>query len=362
LQAITGGAALIERRPADAAAVRRFARMILDAGTRGTSVTQRLLVFARRSDLRAEPIDAEQLLVGIHELLSHTLGSTISIGLAKLDVPYRLFADRAQLETVLVNFATNARDAMPSGGTITFSCFKQHVSAASDHVAGLRPGSYIAIAVTDTGVGMDQATLTRASEPFFTTKGQGRGTGLGLAMARGFADQSGGGLHIDSVPHQGTTVTIWLPEATVDSDGVAPAGEDHTSQPPAHGTERRVLLVDDDELVRESIAMQLEAAGYVVVAVGSGLEALATVNAGGRLDCIVTDLSMPNMDGLALIRMVHQKRPHLPTVLLTGYATDSTGLAIGGAMSGTFSLLRKPVSGDELADRIAWLISTRAET
>ncbi len=354
LQAITGGAALIERRPAEVDKVQRFARMILDAGQRGTSVTQRLLAFARRSDLRAEPIDVEQLFSGLHELLTHSLGPAIIIKLSISDERLKLVADRPQLETVLVNLATNSRDAMPGGGTVTFCFFREVVAPGSHHVAGLRPGSYVASAVADTGVGMDHTTLSRASEPFFTTKGRGTGTGLGLAMARGFAEQSGGGLHIESVQHQGTVVTIWLPEATTDLDDVNEAGSD---QPIEISAESRVLLVDDDALVRESIALQLEASGYKVVAVDSGFDALATLDAGERFDCMVTDLSMPNMDGLTLIRLAHQRRPHLPTVLLTGYATDSTGLAIGGAISGTFTLLRKPILGKELADRLASLIA-----
>jgi CheY-like chemotaxis protein len=177
-------------------------------------------------------------------------------------------------------------------------------------------------------------------------------------MARGFAEQSGGGLHIESVQHQGTVVTIWLPEATTDLDDVNEASSD---QPIEIRAESRVLLVDDDALVRESIALQLGASGYKVVAVCSGFDALATLDAGERFDCMVTDLSMPNMDGLTLIRLAHQRRPHLPTVLLTGYATDITGLAIGGAISGTFTLLRKPILGKELADRLASLIAAHAE-
>jgi signal transduction histidine kinase/FixJ family two-component response regulator len=358
LQAVTGGAALIERRPEEIAKVQQFARMILDAGQRGASVTQRLLAFARRSDLRAEPIDVEQLFSGLHELLAHSLGMAIIIKLSISDERLKLVADRPQLETVLVNLVTNSRDAMPGGGTITFCFFREVVAPGSHHVAGLRPGSYVASVVADTGVGMDQTTLSRASEPFFTTKGRGTGTGLGLAMARGFAEQSGGGLHIESVQHQGTVVTIWLPEATTDLDDVNEASSD---QPIEIRAESRVLLVDDDALVRESIALQLGASGYKVVAACSGFDALATLDAGERFDCMVTDLSMPNMDGLTLIRLAHQRRPHLPTVLLTGYATDITGLAIGGAISGTFTLLRKPILGKELADRLASLIAAHAE-
>ena len=313
-------------------------------------------------NLRAELIDAEQLLIGIHELLSHSLGSAIAVRLGKAPETYRLFADKAQLETVLVNLATNSRDAMPQGGTITLSYYRDNVASLSDHAAALLRGSYIAIAVTDTGKGMDQATLARVSEPFFTTKGHGGGTGLGLAMARGFVEQSGGGLHVASVLNQGTTVTIWLPEAPIDKGNMDVVGESRLIHRVASsGDDKRMLLVDDDALVRESIALQLEADGYNVVAVSSGLEALARINTGERFDCMVTDLSMPNMDGLALIWQVRQRCLHLPVILLTGYATDNTGLAMGGAMSGTFSLLRKPISGNELTDRIASLISSHLE-
>ena len=202
---------------------------------------------------------------------------------------------------------------------------------------------------------MDHVTLTRASEPFFTTKGVGQGTGLGLATARGFAEQSGGRLQIDSTPNLGTTVSLWLPEACPEeplSENGKPAKSDFIH------TGHRVLLVDDDTLVRETIASQLEEGGYVVTATGSAEEALSLLRSGGRVDCIVTDLSMPGMDGLTLIKLAHRVHPKLPAILLTGYAQDTTALAIGGAISATFSLLRKPVLGDELADRIASLIAS----
>ena len=354
LQAATGGAALIERRPDNVAQIRRYARMILEAGMRGTSITQRLLAFARKSDLRAEAIDVRELLDGLQEILSHTLGANISVKVAAMPSQLRLVADKGQLETVLVNIAANSRDAMPAGGTITFSALRT-VEPVTSGAAGLSPGAYIVIAVTDTGCGMDHVTLTRASEPFFTTKGVGQGTGLGLATARGFAEQSGGRLQIDSTPNLGTTVSLWLPEARPDeplSENGKPAKSDFIH------TGCRVLLVDDDTLVRETIASQLEESGYVITATGSAEEALSLLRSGGRVDCIVTDLSMPGMDGLTLIKLAHRVHPNLPAVLLTGYAQDTTALAIGGAISATFSLLRKPVLGDELADRIASLIAS----
>ena len=206
---------------------------------------------------------------------------------------------------------------------------------------------------------MDQAVLARASEPFFTTKGVGQGTGLGLATARGFAEQSGGRLLINSTLNVGTTVSLWLPEAPSQKPLVDSGTR---TEPNFMDTGHRVLLVDDDTLVRETIASQLEEDGYLVTATGSAEDAMSLLRSGGRVDCIVTDLSMPGMDGLTLIKLAHRIHPNMPAILLTGYAQDTTALAIGGAISATFSLLRKPVQGGELADRIASLIASMPAT
>jgi len=353
LQAATGGAALIERRPDNVAQVRRFAKLILEAGIRGTSITQRLLVFARKSDLRAEVINVRELLAGIQEILSHTLSSNISVQVADIPESLKLFADKGQLETVLVNIAANSRDAMPSGGRIGFSATSHKVESSGQKGIELAPGCYVVITVIDNGCGMDRATLARVTEPFFTTKGVGHGTGLGLATARGFAEQSGGLLHIESTPNIGTTVSLWLPEAKAKE--ATEIGE--SNRPDLQGIGRRVLLVDDDMLVRETLVPQLEHCGYTVTAAASAEEALSLLRSGGQLDCLVTDLSMPGMDGVSLIKVAHHDHPKLPAILLTGYVQDTAALAVGGAISGTFSLLRKPVLVDALTDRIASLIA-----
>nr|WP_294509053.1 PAS domain S-box protein [uncultured Rhodopila sp.] len=354
LQAVAGGAALIERRPSDIDRVLRNARMVADAARRGAAITSRLLAFARRGDLRAESLDAGELLRDMGEVLTHTLGGSVvcKVNVAP-DLP-PLFADRGQLETVLVNLATNARDAMPSGGTLTLSADAEEVTAAMPNLNGLPPGRYVRIVVADTGSGMDRTVLARVTEPFFTTKETGRGTGLGLAMAKGFVEQSGGGLSIDSTVGQGTSITFWLPQAKAPPEpGSAAPGADDLESGGA-----RVLLVDDDALVCDVLAASLEDAGYTVQRANSGPAALAALAAGDRVDIIVSDLTMPGMDGLALIRMAQQQRPGLPAVLLTGYAGDGAALAVGGALSGSFSLLRKPVSGLQLADRINALLAS----
>ncbi|MBV9117284.1 MAG: PAS domain S-box protein, partial [Acetobacteraceae bacterium] len=304
LQTVQGGAALIERRADEADTVRRLARVVLDGAARGPSVTQRLLAFARRDELRAEAVEVGDALGGLREILGHAFGPAISL---RVDVEANLpplLADKGQLETAIVNLATNARDAMPQGGTLTFAAC-QELLAAEATPAGthLGPGRYVRLSVIDSGTGMDRATLDRVCEPFFTTKAPGQGTGLGLALAKDFAEQSGGGLAIESAPGRGTIVTLWLPQTTMPPS----KADDADAGAGFHAAKSRVLLLDDDPLVRETLALELEAGGHAVLAATSGTEALALLAAGERAeilvaDILVTDLSMPDMNGLAVNR------------------------------------------------------------
>ncbi|MDQ2801883.1 MAG: ATP-binding protein, partial [Pseudomonadota bacterium] len=211
LQSVVGGIALIELRLGEGDAARRYTRLILDAAERGAAVTGRLLAFARHQELEAAPVDPGNLLAGLGEMLAPTLGASIALRVESEPKMPALLADKGQLETVLVNLVANARDAMPGGGTLTLVAAVEPV--ASEHPAGLTPGSYVRLSVGDTGVGIDRQLLARVTEPFFTTKPSGEGTGLGLAMAKNFAEQSGGALAIESERGRGTVVSLWLPRA-----------------------------------------------------------------------------------------------------------------------------------------------------
>jgi CheY-like chemotaxis protein len=239
---------------------------------------------------------------------------------------------------------------MPEGGTLTLAAAAEEVVAGHAHPMGLKPGRYVRLAVSDTGTGMDQRTLERALEPFFTTKPQDKGTGLGLPMAKGFAEQSGGALAIESASGQGTTVTLWLPVA----DAQQEVAQVQPGLTPVAGLARRVLVVDDEDMVRETLVASLEEAGFAVLAAENGVEALALLDAGEPVDALVTDLAMPGMGGIALIREVHARRPGMPTVLLTGYAGEAAHLAVSGTPPNGFLLLRKPVSAAQIVDRIEW--------
>ena len=344
LQAVSGGLSLIGRRADDPAAVRELARMAEAAAKRGASITGRLLSFARKGELQAMPVPPAALLDDLREMLTPTLGVSIQVVTsADPDAP-PLLADRAQLETVLVNLAVNARDAMPDGGTLRIAVTVEAV--VDSHPAELGIGAYVRLDLADTGTGMSAATLARASEPFFTTKPPGQGTGLGLAMARGFAEQSNGGFALRSTPGQGTTVTLWFPLAS----GVAQveAVVDEPAPPPAAAS-ARVLLVDDDAMVRAVLAGHLEARGYRVIQASDGLDALARLDAGEAADLLVTDFAMPGMNGLALIGEARRRLPGIPVLLLTGYADATVRLHAEDTQAGNLALLRKPVSGDELA-------------
>jgi CheY-like chemotaxis protein len=340
---------LIEQRAGDAEATRRLALMAFDAANRGASITRRLLSFARRSELRAEPINTMELLTSMGEILTHTLGSYVTVRtLAGRDLPW-LLADWGQLETALVNLAANARDAMPNGGTLTISATPDSVRADRVHPAGLGAGQYVRITIADTGLGMDAAALSRVTEPFFTTKPPGKGTGLGLAMVRGFAEQSGGGLSIESQPAKGTVITLWLRTA-----GAQVIREEREMAFTPGGPEGpadvfRILLVDDDDLVRETLAAELEALGCATLVACNGTEALALLKSGEALDALVTDLLMPGMNGIETIHRARQIHPGLQCFLLTGYAGDARTLVTS---SSEFTLVLKPVIGRELLARI----------
>ena len=358
LQAAIGGASLIDKDPGDAERVRRLSRAILGATERGISVTRRLLLFSRSGDLRAVPIEPAGLLAGLTEILAHTLGGNIEVKSdIAADLP-ALIADKTQLEVALVNLATNGRDAMAQGGTLLLSAALDPVREddCPSRPVTLAAGDYIRLTVADTGCGMDAKTLARALEPFFTTKPVGQGTGLGLSMARGFAEQSGGGLHIESEERKGTRVTLWLPAATGPVEAGAPP-ERRIPQPARQAGLPRLMVVDDEMLIREIIAESLRSSGYQVVSAGSASEALALLEAGEQVALVITDLSMPGMDGVALIGELQRRRPNLPAILLTGFASRAGGLSRELRSNDRFSVMLKPVDPDQLADRISVMIN-----
>ena len=347
LQAIAGGARLIQRRPDNPDTVRRLAGLVVDAADRGASVTRRLLSFARRGTLQPGPVDAAALLEDLREMLSRTLGSGVAVHTSAEPGLPPLLADKGGLETVLVNLATNARDAMlgddglPGPGPNQVSL---HAATDGGTAAGLPAGRYIRLEVSDTGPGMDNDTLSHATEPFFTTKPRGRGTGLGLSVARGFAEQSGGRLQLSSLAGQGTTVRLWLP-AVLAAASAAP----QTAGRP------RIMLVDDDPEVREVLQDTLLARGCRVLSHSGAAAALARI-APDAPDVLVSDLSMPGTDGLTFIREAQRQRPGLPAILLTGHTGPDLEAAIARMTGGPVLLVQKPVRGAALAGHVQSLL------
>jgi CheY-like chemotaxis protein len=310
---------------------------------RGAALTQRLLAFARQQGLSPRGIDVAELVTGMGDLIRRSLGPEILI---RTDFPPGLpavNADPNQLELVLVNLMVNARDAMPHGGTITISARAEIVGERS--VPGLKPGSYVCITVTDTGGGMDAATLVRACDPFFTTKGVGKGTGLGLSMAHGFAVQSGGALSLVSRVNVGTTAKIWLPEGERAAQQ-APASE---PRPEATARDCTILVVDDDTLVAVGTVAMLEDLGHTVLVAHSGEQALTILSEKRAIDVVITDQSMPGMTGLQLAQHIRERWSDMPVVLATGHADLAEGRGLD------LTVLVKPFRQKALADALAAL-------
>ncbi len=342
LQAVASSAVSIANRTQDGGQVRRLSARILEAAERGGAISRRLLAFAHQDTLSAEPIDPADLLASVHELLRPTFDPAIGFRIEAPPGLPRLLADRTQLDTVLVNLTTNARDAMPFGGTLTMRAAREIITTRSEDPP-LAPGQYVRITIADTGTGMDAATLARATEPFFTTKPKGRGTGLGLSMAKGFAEQSGGAFAIESGLGQGTTVTLWLPRTEADAAGRPRAPALFTPIPAAR--QRNVLLVDDDELVRETMIDSLAPYGCIITVAENARAALDKIDRGDPVDVIVSDYSMPDMNGVDLISAAQARRPGLAAILLTGHVGE---IVNPDPDAGQFTLLRKPVRAADL--------------
>jgi signal transduction histidine kinase/CheY-like chemotaxis protein len=309
---------------------------------RAKTLVQRLLAFARRQPLQTTAVDVAELVTGMADLVSSTIGPQIRV---VVDTPPNLppaKADANQLEMALLNLSVNARDAMPDGGTLRITATAETIQGRNN--AGLKPGAYIRLSVADTGIGMDEATLARAVEPFFSTKGVGKGTGLGLSMVHGLVSQLGGAMTINSQPGLGTNVEIWLPQSEGEA-GLATPRPDVEPEPSARG---RVLLVDDEELVRLSTSDMLSELGYGVVEAASAEEALALLSTGVDPHLLVTDHLMPGMSGTDLARQIVAERPEITVLLVSGYA-ESTGI------EPDLPRLTKPFRKDELAAALAKL-------
>lgn len=314
----------------------------LQSADRAKILVQRLLAFARRQPLKATAVDLGTLLEGMGELVASTSGPQINI---VVNTPKNLspaFADPNQLEMAILNLAVNARDAMPDGGTLTLSA--RNIEIGEGHRSNLPPGAYVDLSVADTGTGMDEATMNRAIEPFFSTKGVGKGTGLGLSMVHGLVSQLGGAMTLKSEPELGTKVELFLPISAQLVDAGS-GGDRSATDPPKVGL---VLLVDDEAIVRTSTADMLTDLGFEVVEAASAGEALTLLEGGLGADMLLTDHLMPGMTGTELAREARERWPDCPVLLISGFA-EADGVAP------ELPRLIKPFRQAELAEMLATL-------
>ncbi len=350
LAVISGGLGLIEAAAARGlTAEPELIDAALRATRRGSDLVKRLLAFARKSPLKAEPTTIDQLVLDTLRLLQRTLGQGIDI-VTRLDTAAAVVCvDRNQLANALLNMALNARDAMPDGGELTIATTCQPAQwAAVEGAARWPTGEEVCITISDTGTGMTEDVRKRAFEPFFTTKVDGLGSGLGLSMVQGFVEQTGGHIEIDSAVGRGTTITIRLPRIEAENRS---EGADSDASTSAHGREKTVLLVEDDPDVRIVTEAQLKQLGYKVHAVANGMEALDLIVSPATIDITLTDIVLPGgLDGVALIKEAMQARPRMGVLCMSGY--DPTQKYQKWLEIQNIDFLEKPFSKGRLAQAL----------
>jgi PAS domain S-box-containing protein len=350
LMAVLGNLELLRKYVGEDAKAVRLIEGAQQGAKRGASLTQRLLAFSRRQDLRIDQVDMLALVTGMEDLLERSVGSTIVI---KTDVPDHLplvSADANQIELALLNLVVNARDAMPDGGEIRISLNGVHQATPSGDLAA---GDYVVLSVVDQGYGMDRDTLQKAVEPFFSTKELGKGTGLGLSMIHGLASQLKGDLKLTSELGKGTRAELWVPAATSEITNKSAVVEATIDPTVSASGPKRILLVDDDVLIAMSSADMLMDLGHDVVEAHSGKEALEQLGDGSGFDLLITDYSMPGMTGADLTVAVRHVVPKLPILIASGYAELPPGVELDVARLG------KPYTQEQLARELDRLFADR---
>ena len=346
LTVVLGNIGFVEQAVNDAGidgkVVRRLGYMRV-AAERGAKLTDQLLAFSRRQRLEPKPLDLNEIMRGMRDLLQSTMGGSIRIETRQDSALWPALVDPTQLELAVLNLAINARDAMELGGNLIVGT--TNVSLGAQRSPEEPPaGEYVAVSVSDDGAGMPEDVRQKVFEPFFTTKEVGKGSGLGLSQVLGFAKQSGGGVRITSAPGKGTTVCIYLPrtqlQPVAESSRPTVAMDDS-----ANGA--NILLVDDDNGVREVTAEMLRSLGYEVLEAGSGGAALDMLQREPHIDLMLIDFAMPGMTGADVARSVHSTKPTLPTLFITGYADHR---ALRGVSES--HIIGKPFQADELAHKV----------
>jgi len=350
LQVIIGNLEALQRNlPGDSARLQRAATNAMAGAQRAASLTQRLLAFSRRQPLNPRPVDPNALVGSMSDLLHRTLGETVSIETVRGAGVWRIEVDPTGLEAAILNLAVNARDAMPDGGRLTIETANAYLDEAYIRThSEVTPGQYMVLSISDTGMGMDEATIAQAFEPFFTTKPVGQGTGLGLSQVYGFVKQSGGHLKIYSEPGDGTTIKIYLPRF----DSTAPEDVEATPQVAPEGSSAEtILVVEDDADVRAQSVEALGELGYRVLQAVDGPAALRLLRREAHVDLLFTDVVLPGgMTGAQVAAEAAEIQPGLKILFTTGYARNA--IVHNGRLDPGVQLITKPYSFADLAAKI----------
>jgi len=330
----------------------RFISGALSSANRAAALTHRLLAFSRRQPVDPKPVDINQLIVSIQELIRRSLGESTAIELHLEADPWLVRCDGNQLENAVLNLAINARDAMPDGGLLRIETRNVTLNQDQALVRDVQPGDYVRLAVKDTGVGMPENTRARAFDPFFTTKPIGEGTGLGLSMIYGFVRQSDGTVRIESEPCKGTTVEIELPRFEGElSSAIAEDVEEDEAHP---NLGQVILVVEDESVVRQLIVETLEDLGYRMLEAADGSAALRILQSPQRIDLLVTDIGLPGLNGRQLADAARTNRDNLPVLFMTGYAENaaSSKFLVPG-----MAIIPKPFNMRDLGKRVGDMLA-----
>lgn len=323
----------------------RYINAAVSSAQRAGALTQRLLAFSRRQALDLKPVDVNQMVASLEDLLRRTTGENIQVVTQLAPGLRPACMDVNQLESALINLVINARDAMPDGGRITLSTDTFHLGSTPDpDRPGLTQGDYIVLSVTDTGSGMTQEVITHAFEPFYTTKPIGQGTGLGLSMVYGYIKQAKGYVEIQSQPARGTSVRLYLPTYKGEAahlSAEAPAAPE--------GTGETILVVEDEPVVRSLMVEVLTELGYQTLEAGEANEALAITESAQPIDLLVSDVGLPGMNGRQMAEIVRQQRPALKILFATGYAESATASNFLGP---DMAVITKPFDIDSFATKV----------